>query len=144
MRNLYTLILLLSIMNSLSAQLEFSVSTDKNVYHYGDYIYPAITAINFGSVPETLGFTSSCQVNYYIDSVSFMHHDSIIIVCADGFTDRIIAPNDSTIWGDKQNPLWGFHVTTAGNKRLTCSLPRQRKHLEIEILVYTNVNYNCT
>jgi hypothetical protein len=113
MRTLYTLIFLLSILNSLSAQLEYSASTDKNIYHYGDYIYPRITATNSGSLPDTLGFTSSCQVNYYIDSVSFMHHDSIIIMCAEVFTECIIAPNDSTVWGGVQNPLWGYPVSIA-------------------------------
>ena len=110
MKYLLFFLTLISYANELVAQSSFSISTDKSVYSYNDPIIISITARNFGSAPDTLIFTTSCQAGYYIDTLNYMHHDSISITCEDAFTERIIPPNDSTNWGVS---YWLYNFTGA-------------------------------
>lgn len=106
MKNLSLLILLAIIRVQLLGQLSFSVSTDKSIYRINDPIRIRITARNPGSTPDTLTFTTSCQANYHIDTLNYMHHDSVTISCEQVFTQRIIPVNDSTVWEE-----WGYNFT---------------------------------
>lgn len=100
--------------NELVAQLSFGISTDKTVYSFNDPIIITITARNFGSTPDTLGFPTSCQAGYYIDTLDIMYHDSISIICVQVFTERIILPSDSITWGGW---LYNFTGSKVGSGR---------------------------
>ncbi len=90
-------------------QLIFSVSTDKTFYARSETIQVTITARNPGNVPDTLTFPSSCEAGYYIDSLSSMQHDSIIVTCLDAFFDRIVPANDFVQW--RAETSWPFEYT---------------------------------
>jgi hypothetical protein len=78
----------------LFTQVKFSVSTDKAVYQYGDSIHITITAVNMGSVTDTLVFATTCQVNYYVDSFELLQHRA----CGQVVTYSVISPHDSVTW----------------------------------------------
>jgi hypothetical protein len=110
MKYLSILIFLLIPTHNVIGQLSFSVATDKSTYLSSEHILVTITARNLSSTPDTLRFTTTCQAGYHIDTLDIMHHDSIILVCGDWFTERIIPGNDSIIWGD---PYWLVNFTGA-------------------------------
>ena len=99
MRPIAILILHAAITHQLMGQLSFSISTDKSIYDYNDPILVTMTARNSGSVPDTLWFTTGCQFNYRIDTLDYMRHDSLAILCTQAFSERIVLSNDSTVWG---------------------------------------------
>jgi hypothetical protein len=104
------LLLLLSMVlftgHLVAAPLTYSVSTDRSVYEYRDFVNVTITARNLGSLPDTLWFFNGCETDYHIDSLDFMHHDSISFMCAAIIHERIIQPHDSVQWVD--SPGLGF------------------------------------
>ncbi len=97
-RRIHLLLLLFFLTCPLRGQLRFTLATDKGIYAPGDSIHVTITAHNNGPVPDTLNFSTSCQASYRIDTLDFMHHDSIQIMCMMAFTHRFIQPYDSTQW----------------------------------------------
>jgi hypothetical protein len=96
------------LINPIMGQINFRVSTDKSIYDYNETIFVRITAYNPTSTPETLWFSSGCQAGYYIDTLDYMHHDSITIFCGEAFTSRTIPSNDSVMWSD-----WLYNFTGA-------------------------------
>ncbi len=108
MKSLAFLALFIVSVSDLIAQLSFSVATDKAAYTESDPIMITITAKNNGSTPDTLKFTTGCQAGYFIDTMNYMHHDSTIVYCTQGFSQRVIQANDSTIWGGSQ---WLYYFT---------------------------------
>jgi hypothetical protein len=110
MKRLCILILLTVAVETLSAQVNYTARTDKNVYHYGDQIFLTLTATNTGIVPDTLSFPTSCQATYHIDTLNYLQHDSVQVQCEQVFTYRVIAPQESTTWGGTLDPSWGFPV----------------------------------
>jgi len=94
MKYLVVVLLISSIWIPLFAQENFSVSTDKPIYRYGDSIHITITAVNGGASADTLVFGSSCQVNYYVDNFNLLAHWA----CAQIFTSRVIPAHDSAKW----------------------------------------------
>ena len=111
MRVLSVLILLAILRIQLIGQMSFSVSTDKSIYGINDQILVSITARNLGSTPDTLMFATGCQADYHIDTLDYMHHDSLTLYCTQAGTQRFIPPNDSTVWDDW---LYNFRGTRVG------------------------------
>ena len=85
----------------LLAQVRFSMSTDKAVYQYGDNIHVTVTAVNTDSTTKTLDFTSSCQVNYRIDSFDLSQYR----YCAQIITHSVIPPHDTVTWSFQPYPV---------------------------------------
>jgi hypothetical protein len=90
-----------------NGQLLISVSTDKEVYGYQDHIAVTVTASNLGDVPITLEFGSSCQADYQIDAIDYMHNDSLSIMCMAVLTSAVVPPHDSIQWSNWLYTLTG-------------------------------------
>jgi hypothetical protein len=108
-----TLITLLAAWTPLLAQINFSVSTDKAVYQYGDSIHITITAINPTGAFDTLDFSSTCQVDYYIDNFNLLSQRS----CGNIVTYRVIPPHDTVTWGAPDLPAYPVTPETLGTGR---------------------------
>jgi len=79
-----------------SAQVEFSLSTDKLRYHYGEEVYVTVTAVNHGLSPVTLTFMTCEEASYTIDTCRW---DRGLAFCQ-AITYRTIPPLDSAVWGN--------------------------------------------
>ncbi len=75
------------------AAMRYNVSTDSSVYHYGDSIHVALTAVNIGSVPDTL-WLSYCDVNYYLDNFNLAAHRPCPLV----IVPAVFSPQDLVTW----------------------------------------------
>lgn len=110
LKPLCILILFGVVTNDLMGQLSFRISTDKNTYRYDEPILVTIAARNLTNTPDTLRFSSGCQADYHIDTLDYLHHDSITIQCTQGFTERIVPGNDSVAW---ESSYWSYSFTGA-------------------------------
>jgi hypothetical protein len=94
MKRVYALVLLMMVSAPLYAQVNFSVSTDKSAYGYGDSIHITITAVNIGTLADTMVFGSTCQVNYYVDRFDLLGRRT----CGQIVTYCAIPAHDSVKW----------------------------------------------
>ena len=86
--------------------VKYSVSTNKLAYQYGDSIYVTITAMDTGSVADTV-YLSDCEVNYYVDNYNFLRDYGIM--CGAVLIVAKILPHDSLTWGS--NYMFPFPIT---------------------------------
>jgi hypothetical protein len=96
MKRISLFILLALASPRLTAQMKYSVSTDKLVYYYGDSIHVTVGATNIGKVTDTL-WLSDCDVAYSIDSLRMFGHYGHG-PCPLVLTPHVVSPGDSLEW----------------------------------------------
>ena len=108
MRRFNVFIMMTVISVPLFAQMKYYVSTDSLVYHYGDSIHIAITAVNTGNIDDTL-WLSGCDVNYHVDNFNLLGHRPCPLV----IIPIVISAHDSIRWsGSPQLPPYPVNKDT--------------------------------
>lgn len=94
-------ILVVCLVPSLTLAQRVSVSTDRSLYQQGDSLYVAIQYLNETDTTITLGFPSSCQFNYCIDSSSCWGEQR---GCLQVLTSVQIGPRSAYTWNSSYLP----------------------------------------
>ena len=82
--------------SSLTAQMKYSVSTNKLAYYYGDSIHVTVGAKNIGNVTDTL-WLSDCDIAYSVGTFRMFGHFGHG-PCALSQSPSVVSPGDSLQW----------------------------------------------
>jgi len=88
--------ILILILGNLQAQINFSISTDQNMYSLSDSIYISISATNTGDYTAGLEFRNSCESAYFLDDWSSIADTSNI--CVQDIHMLTLEPDSMMTW----------------------------------------------